>query len=144
LPSFAAKTHNRVARHLSGVDQLSADCVGTPAQEVADNSIPTLVRNNHAHPADVGWALINNDEDHYALASPPHNLPKVVRRNDSVVALKHRVWLDGDLAAAFATTSGQDCAPGASAHAQAETVNLGSAAIVGLIGALGHCVLLGE
>jgi hypothetical protein len=88
--------------------------------------------------------LINDDEGHHALVASPHNLPKVVRRNDPVVALKHRVWLDGDLAATFAATSGKNRASCARAHAQAETMNLGSAAVVGLVRALGHCVLLGE
>jgi hypothetical protein len=118
--------------------------VGASAQEVADDSIPTLACNNDTHPADVGWVLINDDEGHHVLSSSPHNLPKIVRRNDSVVALKHCVWLDGDLAATFAAASGQDCASCARPHAQAETVNLGSTAIVGLISALGHYVLLGE
>jgi hypothetical protein len=118
--------------------------VGAPAQEVADNRIPTFARHNHPNPADVRWVLINDDEGHHVLVTPPHNLPKVVRRNDPVVALQHRVWLDGDLAATLTATSGKDCASCARAHPQAETVNLGSAAIVGLVRALGHCVLLGE
>jgi hypothetical protein len=108
------------------------------------NRIATLRGNDNAHPTRVGWASINDDKCHDLLASPPYNLPKVVRRNDTVVALEHRVRLDGDLAATFTATSGQDCATGTRAHAQTETVNLGSATIVGLVGTLWHCVLLGE
>jgi len=129
---------------LSGVDQFSTNRVGAPAQEVANNSVPTLARHNHANPAGVRWVSINDDESHHVLVTPPHNLPKVVRRNDPVVALQHRVWLDGDLATTLTATSGKDCPSCARAHTQAETVNLGSAAIVGLVRALGHCVLLGE
>lgn len=126
------------------IHEFSADRVSPAAQQITNNRITALSGNDNAHPTEVGWASINDDEGHDVLASPPYNLPKVVRRNDTVVALEHRVWLDGDLAATFAAASGQDRTTRACAHAQAETVNLGTSAVVGLISTLWHCVLLGE
>jgi hypothetical protein len=142
--SVTSKTHNRIAGHASRVHEFSTYCVSPAAQEIPDNGITALGRNDYAHPAEDGWAAIHDDEGHDLFASPPNDLPKVVRRNDTVVTLEHRVWLDGDLAAPFTAASSQDCASRTRAHAQAETVNLGTSSVVGLKGALGHCVLLGE
>ncbi len=144
MSSVTSKPNDRVAGHLPGVHQFTTYGMSPPAQQIANNSVTALGGNDNAHPAEVGWASINDYIGHDVLAAPPNNLPKIIRCDDPVVALEHRVWLDGDLAATFAATSGQDCASRAGAHAQAETVNLGTSAIVGLKGTLGHCVLLGE
>ena len=142
--SFTSKAHNSVSGQVPRFHKLPADRVRSAAQEIPNDRIAAFAGNNNAHPTEVGWAPVNDDEGHNMLAPPPHNLPKVVRRNDTVVALKHRVWLDGDLAAAFAAARCQDCTACARAHTQAETVDFCSSAVVGLISTLGHCVLLGK
>lgn len=72
-----------------------------------------------------------------------NHLTEIVWPNDSIDARKHRLTLDGDLAASLTATSGEDGATRTGAHTQTETVNLGAAAVVGLVSTLRHYVLLG-
>ncbi len=59
----------------------------------------------------------------------------------TVTCRQHAGSSGGELGAALATTGSDDGAAGARAHAQAETVRLGAAAVVRLEGALAHEVL---
>jgi len=72
------------------------------------------------------------------LVSTPDYLTKIAGLNDAVVAGEHRGWLNGDFAAALATTGGKNRASRTSAHTQAKTVDLRAAAVVGLISTLRH------
>lgn len=142
--SLTPETNDCVAGQISGVHEVTADSVRSPAQEVPHHRVSTLRCNNNAHPTEVGWASINDDKRHNLLATPPDYLPKISCGNDPIEALEHYARLDRYFAATLAAPSGQDSAAGAGTHAQAESVHLGAATVVGLISTLGHCVLLGE
>jgi hypothetical protein len=73
-----------------------------------------------------------------SLVPASNYLTKIAGLDYSVVAGEHREKLDGDFAAALATTSGKDRTAGARAHTQTETVNLCAAAVIGLVCTLRH------
>ena len=73
-----------------------------------------------------------------ALVPASDYLTKIAWLNNTVVAGKQRGGLNRDFAAALATTGGKDCPAGTRAHAQTESVNLRTAAVVGLVSTLRH------
>jgi hypothetical protein len=72
------------------------------------------------------------------LVSASDYLTKIAWLNDAVVAGEHRGWLNSDFAAALATTGGKNRASRTGAHTQTKTVNLRTAAVVGLVSTLRH------
>jgi hypothetical protein len=74
----------------------------------------------------------------HSLVPASNYLTKIAGLDNSVVAGEHREKLDGDFAAALATTSSKNRTAGARAHTQTKTVNLCTAAVIGLVSTLRH------
>jgi hypothetical protein len=136
--TLASEPNNHVTGEEPFIDKGSRDRARSPAKGIPHHRIPTFGGNNHAHPNMFGWASINDEVRGDSLVSAPNHLAKVAGLNDAVVAGEHRGWLDRDFAATLAAASGEDGATGTSAHAQTETVNFRTAAVVGLVGTLRH------
>ena len=93
------------------------------------------------HGVKVGWLFCRRrlNRDEYSVRSATHTSKgggKVRRSPHTVVGRKQ--GSGGELLAALATTTGQDGAASASAHALAESVHLGATAIVRLESPLDH------
>ena len=136
--SFTSKSNDDIAGEPTFVDECSRDRARSAPKGVSHHRVATLGGNNDTHPNAFGWATINNEVCRNLLLSAADYLTKIAGLNDAVVAGQQRGILDGNFAAALATTGGKDRASGTSAHAQTETVNLRATAVVGLVRTLRH------
>lgn len=136
--SITTKADDNVPRKNGCVDELARDGTSPPTKSVPDDSVTALGGNDNAHPICIGWASVHDHMIVDVLVPAPDHLTKIAWLNDSVVAGKHRLELNGDFATALATTSRKNCATRTGSHAQTEAVNLRSTAVVGLVGTLRH------
>jgi hypothetical protein len=123
---------------LTSVDENASNGPGATTKTIAQHSVSTLLGNNNAQPIDIGWASIDDHVVVNVLIPAANHLTKIAWLNDSIMAGKHRLRLNGDFATALAATSSENRTTRTGAHAQTETVDLRSAAVVGLVSTLRH------
>jgi len=136
--ALASKSDDDVPGQEAIVDEFSRDGAGSPPKGVANYRIPAPRGDDNTHPIEFGWAAVHNEVLRDSLVPAANHLTKIAGLDDAVVAWKQRQGLNGDFAAALAATGGEDRSAGTRAHAQTKTVNLRTAAVVGLVGTLRH------
>ena len=136
--ALASKSDDDVPRQEAIVDEFSRDGPSSPPKGIANHRIPATCGDDNTHPVQLGWTAVHNEVLRDSLVPTANYLTKIAGLDDAVVAWKHRQGLHGDFAAALAATGGEDRSAGTRAHAQTKTVNLRTAAVVGLVSTLRH------